>query len=401
VITTNPADARAAVSAFMPNEQIRPYSINYTLGVQRSFGSDYVVEARYLGTKGVHLFVQDQLNRFSPLTPTFSLPTFFTAPTASDLASLTTTLGDIKAAQNLATGGNGSNSYARYGFGSTITAYIPEGNSKYNGLALHVTKRYSHNYSYTAAFTWSHALDDSTATVFSTVLTPRRGQDFRNLRNDWASSALDRRLRFTFAPSYDFKPFANSTWLMKNIVGNWNITGSYTFQSPEYETVQSGIDSNLNNDTAGDRAVTNINGRDFTSTAVNPINKAGQVVAVNSNAIVAYVAQDSTARYVMAGAGAFPNTGRNTLPLSRTNDVDLQLMKRFNFTETRRFEIAGQAFNVFNHPQWTGDLLNDVYPNQLNNTRSFLLTGNPEFGRFDHFFTSNPRTLSISARFMF
>src|SRR5690242_12801550 len=81
----------------------------------------------------------------------------------------------------------------------------------------------------------------------------RRGQDFRNLRNDWASSALDRRLRFTFAPSYDFKPFANSTWLMKNIVGNWNITGSYTFQSPEYATVQSGIDSNLNNDTAGDR----------------------------------------------------------------------------------------------------------------------------------------------------
>jgi hypothetical protein len=406
VITNNPADARAAVSAFMPNEQIRPYSINYTLGVQRSFGSDYVVEARYLGTKGVHLFVQDQLNRITNVTSSFNLPTFFSTPSAADLAGLNLTLGGIKSNLSALTGApvtssNLSNSYFQYGFGSTITAYIPEGNSKYNGLALHVTKRYSHNYSYTAAFTWSHALDDSTATVFSTVLTPRRGQDFRDLRKDWASSALDRRLRFTFAPSYDFKPFANSTWLMKNIVGNWNITGSYTFQSPEYATVQSGIDSNLNNDTAGDRAVTNINGRDFTSSLVNPINKAGQIVGSNDNSIVAYVAQNSNARYVQAGAGAFPNTGRNTLPLSRTNDVDLQLMKRFSFTETRRFEIAGQAFNVFNHPQWTGDLLNDVYPNQLNNTRSFLLTGNPEFGRFDHFFTSNPRTLSISARFMF
>src|SRR5262249_24555478 len=203
--------------------------------------------------------------------------------TAADLNGLTTTLADIKAAQNAATGGNGSNSYARYGFGSTITAYIPEGNSKYNGLALHVTKRYSHNYAYTAAFTWSHALDDSTATVFSEVLTPRRGQDFRDLRKDWASSALDRRLRFTFAPSYDFKPFANDGWIMKNVVGNWNITGAYTFQSPEYATVQSGIDSNLNNDTAGDRAITNINGQDFVSTAVNGINKAGQVVAAGSN----------------------------------------------------------------------------------------------------------------------
>jgi len=86
VISSDPTVARAAVSAFMPNEQIRPYSINYTLGVQRSFGSDYTVEARYLGTKGVHLFVQDQLNRVSPLTPTFSLPTFFTTPTAADLA---------------------------------------------------------------------------------------------------------------------------------------------------------------------------------------------------------------------------------------------------------------------------------------------------------------------------
>jgi len=54
-----------------------------------------------------------------------------------------------------------------------------------------------------------------------------------------------------------------------------------------------------------------------------------------------------------------------------------------------------------NHPQWTGDLLNDVFPNSLNNTRSFLLTGNPAFGRFDQFYTSNPRTATIVARFVF
>ena len=152
------------------------------------------------------------------------------------------TLGQIEDGLNAKTGGFDSNSYAQFGFPGTITAYMPEGNSKYNGLALQLIKRYTNNFSYNAAFTWSHALDDSTATVFSEVLTPRRGQDFRNLKNDWSSSALDRRLRFTFAPVYDFKPFANGSWLMKNVVGNWNITGSYTFQSPEYATVQSGID---------------------------------------------------------------------------------------------------------------------------------------------------------------
>ena len=87
-----------------------------------------------------------------------------------------------------------------------------------------MNKRYSRNFSYIAAYTWSHNFDDSTATNFSTILSPRRAQDFQNLRAEWASSALDRRHRFTFTPIYDFKPFQNGNWMMKNVVGNWNIS---------------------------------------------------------------------------------------------------------------------------------------------------------------------------------
>ncbi|HEY2379934.1 MAG TPA: carboxypeptidase regulatory-like domain-containing protein [Terriglobia bacterium] len=402
VITTDPVAARAAVASFMPNEQIRPYSINYTVSIQRSFGSNYTIEARYLGTKGVHLFVQDQLNRISNITPTNGLPTYFTMPSLATLATLPRTLGGLQDQLNAMTGGNGSNSYAAAGFPNTITAYEPIGNSKYNGLALQLIKRYTNNFSYAAAFTWSHALDDSTATVFSTELTPRRGQDFGNMRNDWSTSALDRRLRFTFAPVYDFKPFSNGSWLLKNVVGNWNITGSYTFQSPEYATVQSGVDSNLNNDTAGDRAVVNTSGQALLGSDVTPYNAAGAAVAAGDRSIVAYVANHSNARYVVAGLGAFPNAGRNTYPLRRTDDVDFQLMKRFGITEKTRFEVAGQIFNIFNHPQFTGDLLNDVYPNQNNTTRSFLLVNNPEFGHFeDGFFTSNPRQITVVGRIVF
>ena len=63
-----------------------------------------------------------------------------------------------------------------------------------------MNKRYSHNFSYMAAYTWSHNFDDSTATNFSTILSPRRAQDFQNMRAEWASSALDRRHRFTLRP---------------------------------------------------------------------------------------------------------------------------------------------------------------------------------------------------------
>ena len=92
-----------------------------------------------------------------------------------------------------------------------MVGYHPWGNSRYNGLALQMNKRYSKNFQYIAAFTWSHAQDDSTATNFSTILSPRRAQDFQNLAAEWSDSALDRRYRFTLTPMYDFKPFQTAT----------------------------------------------------------------------------------------------------------------------------------------------------------------------------------------------
>ncbi len=402
VLTQDPVKARAAVSGYF-YDQIRPYAINYTVGIQRSLGKDYTFEARYVGTKGVHLYIQDQINRITNLTPSYSLPTFVTAPSAAQLAALNLTLGDIKS--NLVSRTNfpssPSNAYGQYGFTSTITAFSPIGNSKYNGLSLQLNKRYSKNFSYLTAFTWSHALDDSTTTLSSTTLSPRRPQDFENLRNDWASSALDRRLRFTFTPMYDLRIFEKGSWMMKNLVGNWNLSATYTYQSPAYATVQSGIDSNLNGDTAGDRSVVNPAGDASLSSGVTAIDKTGATVAAGSASIVAYVAQKSNARYIQAGQGAFANAGRNTFPLHPINNIDLQILKRIAITERMHMEVGGQFSNLFNHPQWTGDLLNDVFPNVLNSSRSFLLTGNSFFGRFDQFYTSNSRTVTIIGRFVF
>jgi hypothetical protein len=356
-----------------------------------------------VGTKGVHLYFQEQLNRITDVTPSYSLPTFTTGPSASQLSSLNLTLGQIKNTLVSMTNypASPSNAYGQYGFPNTITGYNPIGNSKYNGLSLQLNKRYAKNFSYLTAFTWSHALDDSTATVFSEVLTPRRGQDFRNLGNDWASSALDRRIRFTFTPSYDFKMFDKGNWVMKNIVGNWNISGTYTYQSPEYATVQSGTDSNLNNDSAGDRSVVNPGGLATASSAVTPIDQTGTAVAAGSASIVAYVAKNPNARYIQAGQGVFANASRNTLPLSPIDNIDLQIMKRFALNERMRLEFGGQFSNIFNHPQWSGDLLNDVYPYQYNNTNSFLVTGSSTFDRFDLFYPSNSRTITVVGRFVF
>ena len=385
------ASAQAAVASYTFDQNRRPYAMTGTLGVQRLLGKDYTIEARYVYTKGVHLWNQTRMNIISPVTPQAYLPTYLSMPSAAQIASLTTTLSQL---ENI-----DPNIYDQYGFPGNITAYHPWGNSRYNGLAVQMNKRYSNNFSYILAYTWSHAQDDSTATNFSTILSPRRAQDFQNMRAEWADSALDRRHRFTFTPMYDFRPFRDGNWLMKNIVGNWNVAMTYTYQSPEYATVQSGtlngLDTNLNGDSAGDRSIINPAGNAHQGSGVTPIlNAAGETVA--------YLANNPNARYIQAGPGALANAGRNTLPMDPTNNIDFSLRKRINFTESMSFEIGAQAFNLFNHPQFTGGYLSDVtfYQTDLI-PRNSLVPSNSDFDNYQKYFPSNARSMQLVAKFTF
>ncbi len=390
---SSPAAARKATSGYTP-DQMRPYALTYTLGIERLLAHDYTLEARYTGTRGVHLLVQEQINRISSVTASNSIPTFLTRPSPAALSSLSLTTGALKAIP--------SNTLAQYGFTNpaSITALEPRGNSQYNGLVLQVTKRYSKNFSYLAAYTWSHLMDDSTASINSTVLTPRRPQDFGNLASEWASSALDRRQRLTISPIFDFKPFSHRDWILRNLVGNWNLAFTYTYQSPEYATVQSGVDSNLNNDPAADRTIINPNGVAGTGSAVTGYDRNGNAVAASSNNIVAYVANNPSARYIVAGLGAFANGGRNTLPLDPINNIDASLRKVFSITEQRRLEIGAQFYNLLNHPQFVGGYTDDVYLSKDLN-RNFLTPSASSFGQYQQFFPSNSRFIQLLARFTF
>jgi len=408
---TTAAAVRASISSYT-FPQNRPYALTGTLGVQRVLGKDYTVEARYVYTKGVHLWNQTRENIVSPLsTSGLSLPTYFTTPSAAQLASNTVTLGQLQSI--IVPGGTAAlpyNNLAAYGFNNALVGYDPWGNSRYNGLALQMNKRYSNNFSYIAAYTWSHAQDDSTATNFSTIMSPRRGQDFQDLAKEWADSALDRRHRLTFTPVYDFRPFKNGNWLMKNLIGNWNVAGTYTFQSPEMATVQDGIDANLNSDATGDRFVTNINGAANVGSNVVGLLANGTTVPAGTSCgagaackgIVAYVALNPNARYVTAGLGALENGGRNTFPMGRTNNIDAALKKRISINERMAVEFGAQAFNLFNHSQFTGGYLSDVTPFQTNAISSTVFQPrSANFGAIQQFFPSNSRQMNLTARFTF
>jgi len=395
------AQLRGAVATYT-FDQTRPYALTGTLGVQRLLAKDYTLEARYVYTKGVHLWNQTRMNVISRVTPSHYIPTYFSMPSASTFAADSLTLGALKAI--LAPGTTAAipyNDMSAYGLTNNIVGYHPWGNSRYDGLAVQMNKRYSKSFSYILAYTWSHNFDDSTATNFSTILSPRRAQDYQNMRAEWASSALDRRQRLTFSPTYDFRPFQNRTWLMKNVVGNWSMSFTYTFQSPEFATVQSGVDANLNGDSL-DRSIINPAGAANVGTAVTAYNAAGQKVAAGDASTVAYVANNANARYVVAQSGALSNSGRNTVPLDHTNNFDFGLSKRLNFGETRRFEIGAQLYNLFNHSQFVGGYLSDVSSyGTAAISRNFLVPSYSGFGGYQQFLPSNSRQMQLVARFIF
>ncbi len=407
------ADARAATSAFVPDQKL-PYSIQWNFGVQREFAHDYTFEARYLGTRGVHLDVQTRINRFSPVTSSNALPTFFTTPTPTQLASLRNTFAGLEDLPNTLP------QFANAGFNNDIVENAPVGNSTYHGLAVQLNRRFSKGLLLIGSYTWSHNIDDSTADFFTTVLTPRRPQDFQNLRSERSSSALDRRHRLTLTAVEDI-PFYKSSgnWFLKNLVGNWQIAPIYTYESPEYATVQSQDDSNLNGDPWGDRVFINPSGKAGSGSNVTPIDSSGAAVpyqvtdaagnTFTNPAIAAYVANNPGARYIQASQGTLPNGGRNTLPLRPTNNLDLSIVKRFTLSERVRLELHGQFSNALNHPQYTGGFINHVDGanpalvaiEQSGSVRNMLTPGNAIFNRPDLVFPSNSRAITVAAKITF
>jgi hypothetical protein len=386
------AQLRAATSAFIPDQKL-PYSIQWNAGIQHVFAKDYTFEARYLATRGVHLNVQTRPSKFAPVTPANSLPTYLQAPAQATLNALPLTLDQLGSISNVLP------QFAAAGFtNSTLVEDSPIGNSSYHGLALQLNRRFSNGLQFIGAYTWSHLIDDSTADFNTTALTPRRPEDFQNLANDKSSSALDHRHRLTFAAVYDVPFFRKANPLVKNVAGNWSIAPMFTYESPEYVTVLSQTDSNLNGDAAADRAIVNPAGTDGAGSAVTPLNNsAGQVVA--------YLAQNPNARYIQAGAGAYANGGRNTLAGRPIDNIDLNLLKNFSVRERTNIQFSAQFFNLLNHAQFVPGFINRVdnpsTPNISGNVVNYLTPGKPLFANPEAVFTSNPRAIQLALKILF
>jgi len=435
---TATAQQQRATAGQVPQNINNPVAVTWSLGVQHVFWKNWTAEVRYLGTHGYHLPTQIQINRQVPVTSANFLPTYLTAPSAATLAGLTNTRAAITAAPlanvvpafksgcaiiagaGLPDGFNALGNVAPC-FTSTVTSFQSNGNSVYHGLATQLTRRFEHGLQLNFAYTYSHAIDDSTPALFSTVITPRRAQDGLHLAQDRSNSALDHRHRFTMVAYYDLPFFKTGNWFTRNVLGNWAFAPVYTYQSGGFADIHPSSDVNLNGDSAGDRVLLNPNGVGDTGTGTKPTCLIMGVVVVGSATVngmnqsctaantVAYTANSSTARYIATGAGGLVANnglvvlGRNTLEVRPINNVDFTLVKKVNITERVQFQFQTQFLNFFNHPQYIPGSINDVRAVGYTGATqtNYLSPASGLFDKPDQVFSSNPRTIQLTAKLIF
>lgn len=404
---TTVAAARAASGSFT-TDFIQPETYSFALSFQRELTPTMALELRYLGTRSRHLPVQVQIN--GGIVPSLIIPTFLNQPTAAQVANLPALSTLLAQRRRPLPGFN------------VVTAFQPVGNSQYDAGAVSLTRRFSDGLAFTAAYTFSKTISDSDNEVFSSVANPRRPQDFFNLRDQRSVSDFDIPQRLAVSFNYELPFFRESqSAFLKNVLGGFQISGIVQAQSGQPFTPQSGVDSNLNFDAAGDRTILNSSGVHGTGSAVFPVGIDGQrltrtlpngtVVNVAPGELdprtVAYVVINPNAQYIQAGPGARTTAGRNTLRSNMISRTDANVTKDFLFGEERyRVQVGAEINNLFNQRVYAignfGNALGTATAPGLSPTDfAFPTVSSSLFNNYGAIGNFPGRTVQLRAKFIF
>lgn len=340
------AAARAGTGSFITDQKFGEIYA-FALSFQRELGSSMAIEVRYLGTRGRHLPVQLRRNGGTTNRAALTIPTFFSTPTAAQLVGLPT-LGSIRARPDVSVFPLDAFTAPGEEFGGFVTAFEPVGNSNYDSGAVSLTRRFSKGLAFTTAYTFSKTISDTDNELFTSRVNPRRSEDIFNLRRERSLSSFDIPHRFVFAANYEPTFFNDKGRFLKTVLGGWVIAPIFQTQSGQPITPLAGVDSNLDFDAAGDRAILNPAGVPGTGSGVRAVNASGAFVALGSSSTVAYVATNPNAQYIQTGPGANSTAGRNTLRSNGFNRTDLTVLKKVYFGETVNLQFGTEVFNLWN-----------------------------------------------------
>ena len=172
-------------------------------------------------------------------------------------------------------------------------------------------------------------------------------------------SAFDARHRFVVSFDYHIPGVARfwNTWLTRSVIDGWGLSG--------ITTLQTGFPLALT-DSAHRSLICSANWAyygcpdypDYTGTnGVQTYNARNSTI---SNTVTSTTAQPAQPYYwfnpnefAHSAYGVIGNEGRNNFHGPGIVNTDVNLYKRFKFTEQRAVEIRLEGYNVFNHTQFS------------------------------------------------
>jgi len=290
-IIANAPTAQAYV--IIPAGLRQAYIEAWNLAVQRQLPGNFALEAAYVGNHAVGI-----LNRVN-----------------------------LNAGQIPGKGAAGQPLNARFGRKADTIGWARMGGN-YNGLQVKLDRRYANGFALTTAYTFSKSInfaDDN-----GTLLIPV------NFRMNRGRANFDRAHMYVQSFIYDVPAGPGKRWLSSGlagrILGGWQFNGvlsGYTGTPMTFTYSTASLNAPGNNQRA------NVNGTPSVLGNVGP-----------------GVKWFDTSVFSFPAANTFGNAARNTLSGPGYVNLDLSLIKRFQFTERWRMELRAETFNFTNTPHF-------------------------------------------------
>jgi hypothetical protein len=385
-------------------------SLQYSVSIQRQISKDFVVEASYVGNRGVWW------NSAYLICPNCNQPGIlakqgFDITNATDRSVLTGTVLSPAAAQRGFTGlpYTGFPTSATLAqalrpfpqFGSiTNMKWVPTGKNWYDSLQIQATKRYSHGLDLTSSFTWSRTFTLGTESDISTlsVTTPPINDAFNRNTNKYLSG-LDQPFLFVMAANYTTPGLTKNKWL-SFVVKDWTFGtvlrygAGFPIMSPIATT---GLNSILFRETG---AVGTTGGTFFNRVAGQPF------FTQDLNCRCFDPQKDFTlnpAAWVNPAGGTFSSSAAyyTDYRQQRRPNESMSLARNFRMREGKlNFQIRAEFSNIFNRTFLNSPTSNNALAAQTRSASSGLATAG--FGFINTgTVQSPPRNGTLVARFTF
>lgn len=240
----------------------------------------------------------------------------------------------------------------------TITVYDPCCTANYEGLQVTLKHRMAHHLIFDVNYAWSRSMDHGDETF-----GPSAFQNDQNLRAEYGPADYDQRHYLEGDFIYELPSLPKAPhWLG----GGWQVNGIATVHSGAPFTVICGCGLYTNDGVGRPNAVP----------GVNP-------VPANKN--VPNGPELNRAAFSQIPFGTFGDVSRNSLYGPGWVNLDSSFFKNFKLRELATLQLRVEAFNTFNHPNFSNPDAN--------------INGDPNFGR--SLGASAARQLQFAARIDF